>query len=311
MGRILDLSTFRTPGMILVLNQSKFDGKYAEPREGTEIDVNSLKRVFRDELNFTWEQADDLTVTDWNLLALTTPNANKDYSDVGALVIVVLTHGRESGVLCAKDDTYKQAREACEASHHCSQESQNAGRVSTRSKETGSIMIQTLCNQLETSALERESLLSMLCHVNRTVSSQRLFEEDENETFAQTSSFMSSLLHDILFPKLSRDQLVTCGSVPTTSSSQLSKPIESEECKTSCEQSNETLDIKKDGKRVKKVSYSKVQPYPLDEKYKYAGRAYIFHDDDSQKNLVERIETVTRDTLKLTPIEKRVRGTSD
>ncbi|KAF4514240.1 UNVERIFIED_CONTAM: hypothetical protein B566_EDAN019525, partial [Ephemera danica] len=62
MGRILDLSTFWTPGMILVLNQSKFDGKYAEPREGTEIDVNSLKRVFRDELKFTWEQADDLTV---------------------------------------------------------------------------------------------------------------------------------------------------------------------------------------------------------------------------------------------------------
>ncbi|KAF4525308.1 hypothetical protein B566_EDAN014917, partial [Ephemera danica] len=161
----------------------------------------------------------------------------------------------------------------------------SCGRVSTRSKETGSIMIQTLCNQLETSALARESLLAMLCHVNRTVSSHRL--------------------------KLSRDQLVTCGSVPTTSSSQLSKPIESEECKSSCEQSNETLDLKKGGKRVKKVSYSKVQPYPLDEKYKYAGRAYIFHDDDCQKNLVERIETVTRDTLKLTPIEKRVRGTSD
>ncbi|KAF4529285.1 hypothetical protein B566_EDAN017762, partial [Ephemera danica] len=122
---------------------------------------------------------------------------------------------------------------------------------------------------------------------------------------------MSSLLHDVLFPKLSRDQLVACESVPTTSSLQLAKPIESEECKTSCEQSNETLDITKDGKRVKEVSYGKVQPYPLDEKYKYAGRAYIFHDDDCQKNLVEQIEAVTRDTLKLTPIEKRVRGTSD
>lgn len=100
--------THKFRGKVLVFNHSKYEarkGKNHAPseRKGTLIDYDSIYKTFS-KLDFEVNHYKDKKYLD--IIAELEKASKNDYSDHDCLVVIVMTHGGDNGVLFAYDEDY-------------------------------------------------------------------------------------------------------------------------------------------------------------------------------------------------------------